>query len=399
MARVSLAGAAHSPGFRTLALLLALASARPLWAADGRAPAAAKSEPSRGRAGADATGSAGTEQGFPLQLEVDGTSPQSTAEGSPSPTPPASSADAPGDAAPGDAAPGDAAPGDAARDPEALRLEAARAAEEAAQAEEKRKRHERIVAFARQRVREMKARKRALALAELKAEAARRAGTSPAALPPPPRRPAPPPLPSIVDHRSALERQLAAHWGWGADKDRQVRVPLPDWPNWERIRLFGIEHLAAFRYTKQHHTLTAVFAVESRAQNPSSLTCMNEFERQGFAELKRHSVSIDPIVESASHWEERPVVVHKTEGHVSFLFSRYDFSAAWTAYPAYESGCLVYATVVLWDGHPELARRVLDRFVREGVAQVRTLTDSVPQRQPGGPTPPPTEPTVTAQRR
>jgi hypothetical protein len=187
-------------------------------------------------------------------------------------------------------------------------------------------------------------------------------------------------LPAITDHRSALERQLAAGWGWGADKDRQVRVPLPDYRNWRRVRLFGIDHLTAFTYTKQHHTLTAVFAVETRAKQPSSLSCMEEFERRGMPEIKRHGVHIEPVAQSASRWDERPVLVHKTEGRVSFLFSRYEFSAAWTAYPAYDHGCLVYATIVLWDGQPELARKLLDRFVAEGVGQVRPLTSALPAR-------------------
>lgn len=270
----------------------------------------------------------------------------------------------------------------AAAERAAAEAEAAAAAREA----EKRARQERVVAFARQRVREMAERKRAQAATEARerkraraaakqAERARRERTAAAAALP---------LPEIVDHRSALERQLAAHWGWGADKDRQVRVPLPDWQNWQRVRLFGVEHLAAFRYTKEHHTLTAVFTVETRAQKPSSLTCMDEFERRGFPQLKRHGVHIEPIATRSAHWDERPVLVHETDGRVTFLFSRYEFSAAWTAYPAYDHGCLVYATVVLWDGQPELARRVLDRFVTEGVAQVRPLTPFVPTRLDDG---------------
>jgi len=250
------------------------------------------------------------------------------------------------------------------------------------ESEQHRLRRERIVAFARQRVREMEERKRAEAAAKAKAQAEPKPKRTKRA-PKPPRvaQEAPKPLPEIVDHRSALERQLAAGWGWGADKDHQVRVPLPDWQNWQRVRLFGIEHLAAFRYTKQHHTLTAVFTVETTAQRPSSLSCMDTFERRGKPELLRHGVHLAPISETASRWDQKPVLVHETEGRVTFLFSRYEFSAAWTAYPAYDHGCLVYATVVLWDGQPELARQLLDRFVAEGVGQVRPLTAELSARK------------------
>jgi hypothetical protein len=258
------------------------------------------------------------------------------------------------------------------------------------ESEEHRLRRERIVAFARERVREMEARKQARALAEAEAKAKadakhqqkkRRESKKKEAT-----AAAPKPLPEIVDHRSALERQLVAGWGWGADTGHQVRVPLPDWQNWQRVRLFGIEHLAAFRYTKQHHTLTAVFTVETSAKQPSSLSCMDAFERRGKPVLAQHGVRITPIAESASRWDQKPVLVHETEGRVTFLFSRYEFSAAWTAYPAYDHGCLVYATVVLWDGQPELARQLLDRFVAEGVAQVRPLTAELPMRKGDGST-------------
>ena len=247
-------------------------------------------------------------------------------------------------------------------------------------AEEKRLRSEAAVAYARRRVRQMAERKaRAEARAAARAEAARRV-VPPAAVSAPAAARPPAELPTIVDHRTALERQLAAGWGWGADKDRQVRVPLPDWQNWRRVNLLGVDHLAAFTYTKEHHALTAVFAVETRAQKPSSLSCMEEFERRGMPEIRRHGVQLTPIAASASSWQERPVLVHKTEGRVSILFSRYEFSAAWTAYPAYDHGCLVYATVVVWDGQPELARKLLDRFVVEGVGQVYPLTPVLPAR-------------------
>lgn len=190
---------------------------------------------------------------------------------------------------------------------------------------------------------------------------------------------APVPLPELTDHQSALERQILGGWGWGADRNHNVHVPLPDWANWQRIRLFGIEHLTAFRYTNDHHTLTAVFTVETKSELPSSLSCMEEFERKGLLEIERYGVRIGDIRAEAGVWDEKPVVTHRTEGRAPFLVVNYDFSVAWTAYPAYEHGCLVYATVVLWEGHPELARKVLDRFVAEGVAQVRPLTPSLPK--------------------
>lgn len=199
----------------------------------------------------------------------------------------------------------------------------------------------------------------------------------------PSRPPAPrstPPLPEPRDHRSALQRQIYAQWGWGADKDKQVRVPLPDWQSWERIRLWNVDHLTAFRYTRDHHAITSVFTVKTADARPTSQDCMLAFEEQGMPLLRRHRVTLAPIRTLDRGWREQRVVVHQTEGRVPFLFTRYDFSAAWIAYPAYEGGCLIYATVVLWEGEPELARLVLARFVEQGTAQVHPLTTTIPFR-------------------
>lgn len=198
-----------------------------------------------------------------------------------------------------------------------------------------------------------------------------------------PRPPAPrqaPPLPAIIDHKSALERQMLAQWGWRSDKDRQVRVPLPDWKSWQRIRLWNIDHLTAFRYTKAHHAVTTVFAVEMEDMQPTSFGCMAEFERKGFVLLDRHHVKIGPVTSLTRPWRGNEISVHQTDGRAPFLLSQYEFSAAWAAYPAYDNGCLIYATVVLWEGEPQLARTLRDRWVQQAVRRVNPLTETVPYR-------------------
>lgn len=193
--------------------------------------------------------------------------------------------------------------------------------------------------------------------------------------------PAEPKLPKLEDHRSALERQLAAGWGWRGDRDAQVRVPLADSRNWKRVRLGNIDHLTAFKYTKDHHLVTGVFTVKTPGERPTTESCIQHFDERAAFELGRRGVAVGQVLERRIDWQKERVLVRQTEGTARLFFSRYDFSAAWAAYPAYEDGCLVYATVVLWEDEPELARRVLERWITEGLGLARMETPRVPARK------------------
>lgn len=182
-------------------------------------------------------------------------------------------------------------------------------------------------------------------------------------------------------HLAALERQLEQSWGWRSDKDDQVHFPLPDWENWRRIRLRLVEHLTSFKYGDDKHLLSAAFVVELPAGTEvSSAACMEHFEAKALVKARAYNVSYTSPVEHVRRWKRRPLIIHATDGELSFLFSRYEFSAAWAAYPAYENGCLVYGVVVQWEGQPDLARQVRDRWVAEGFTGIRTLTKTLPFR-------------------
>ena len=107
---------------------------------------------------------------------------------------------------------------------------------------------------------------------------------------------------------------------------------------------------------------------------------MEHFEAKALVKARAYNVSYTSPVEHVRRWKRRPLIIHATDGELSFLFSRYEFSAAWAAYPAYENGCLVYGVVVQWEGQPDLARQVRDRWVAEGFTGIRTLTKTLPFR-------------------
>ena len=183
-------------------------------------------------------------------------------------------------------------------------------------------------------------------------------------------------------HREALERQLEGKFDRRSDKDGQVRLPLADAKHWKRVRFLGVDHLTGFQYGSDHHVVTSAFVVKTPpGEKPTSRMCMASFEEDGLAKFKRHKGKLGQLFESEGRWKKQPLVAHQADGKLTVFFSRYEFSAAWVAYPAYEDGCLVVATVVLWDDEPELAQQVRDRWLREAIPMVQMKTRVVPYRK------------------
>lgn len=182
-------------------------------------------------------------------------------------------------------------------------------------------------------------------------------------------------------HVAALQRLVAQPWGQRVDKDQQLLLALPDADNWKRVRYWGVEHFVGFRYGKEHHALAVVFVQESEEQQPSSEDCLRRFEAWGRPLTKPFDVDFEPFRPHHGRFRERSRIALSVDGKLSFAFSRPQFSAAWTAYSIYPHTCLVSAIAVPWRTDPELARKVRDRFVAEGFAQLQPLTEVRPTRK------------------
>jgi hypothetical protein len=178
---------------------------------------------------------------------------------------------------------------------------------------------------------------------------------------------------------AALERLLEARWGRRGDKDNQLRVPLLDWRHWKRVRYWGVEHFLGFRYGDEHHAL-AISIVLDEADPSDSGACLRRFEAWARPQLRGFEFELEPAVTRESSWKGKPLVVRATDGYVDFALKRHEFSAAWASYAAYPDACLVYAIAVPWGDHPELARKVRDRFFEEAFERVRPLTKVRPTR-------------------
>lgn len=175
--------------------------------------------------------------------------------------------------------------------------------------------------------------------------------------------------------QAALFRQLDQTWGQRSDKDEQLLLPLPDAEHWKRVRYWGAEHFVGFRYGKAHHAVAVGFVQEVPAGTPVNTdTCMRRFEAWGRPQTKPFDVKFGPFAVHHQRWRDQRLDIHAVDGEVSVGFSTTSFSAAWAAYPAYSDGCLIYAVGVPWREHPELARQVRDRFIKEAFTQVDPKT-------------------------
>jgi hypothetical protein len=182
---------------------------------------------------------------------------------------------------------------------------------------------------------------------------------------------------------AALLRQLEEPWSARSDKDDQIMLPLADRPNWKRVRFWGVEHFVGFRYGDDHHVLSVGFVHELPPDTPvNSEMCMRRFEQWGRPQTKPYDVKFGPFEVHHQRWRDQRLEIHAVDGQAAAGFTTARFSAAWAAYPAYPNACFVYAVAVPWRDHPELARAVRDRWVKEGFVHLEPKTSDRPVRKP-----------------
>jgi hypothetical protein len=82
-----------------------------------------------------------------------------------------------------------------------------------------------------------------------------------------------------------------------------------------------------------------------------------------------------------STWRGHRIMVKSMDGYVDLGFDRKRFSAAYAAYDAYPNACLVFGVAIPWRDQKELAQKVRDRWIKEGVPRIAPLTPTRPYRK------------------
>jgi hypothetical protein len=183
-------------------------------------------------------------------------------------------------------------------------------------------------------------------------------------------------------HQAALLRQLEMPFGFGMDKDHQLRVPMPDPRNQKRVRYWAIEHFTGFRYGSDYHVMNVVLVQDvPDGSKEDTHSCLQRVDKWAFPQLKSYEVKLGAPTLTEVEWEGKPITVKSVDGQFAFGLEQREFSAAYAAYPAYPDACLVFGIAVPWRDQEELAKKVRDRWVHEAVSRLKPLTPTRPYRK------------------
>jgi hypothetical protein len=186
-------------------------------------------------------------------------------------------------------------------------------------------------------------------------------------------------------HLAALRRELTERWSSRRDKDNQLVVPLADKPSWKRVRFFLVDHFTGFRYGDEGHSMNVVLVQDIEPSRdgkpPDPGACLTRAEEWAKPQLDTYGVEVANVSTTYVRWRKQEIPVRIAEAHFEYLFEEHDVWAAWASYPAYPDACLIFGIVVPWRGHPEVAKEVRERWVKEGVRRLRPLTRTRPIRR------------------
>jgi hypothetical protein len=219
----------------------------------------------------------------------------------------------------------------------------------------------------------------------------------PSAVPSKPVAPAPPPKddgkpaqggPGGDSHSAALEQLRTAPTGLKTDKQNSIIVPLPDAPNWTRVRFLTVPGLVGFRYGKSHHAIVAGF-ITHVDDNTVEGACNKSFETWAMPWVQAFEVDLKHDPPAAFSWtipapgQARPlpgaapsttplppkkiaiIDVDALFAKTATVLSRENYAAAWTAYPAWDKACLIVGVAIPARDDEPRAREVRDRFVKD----------------------------------
>jgi hypothetical protein len=194
-----------------------------------------------------------------------------------------------------------------------------------------------------------------------------------------------------AEHSAALEQLLVAPLLGVVDKQRSVRLLVPDARHWTRVKFWGVPTLLGLRYGKDHHAVIGVTVQHVDPALPPS-ACSKAFEAWGAPLLDAFDVDVarDPAAALAWHPPARPGVAPadgasaEAELHTSYattasLAVRDGFAVAYATYPVWSGACLVVGIAVPSREDEPRAKAVRDRFAKEVLPRVLVLAKEEPK--------------------
>jgi hypothetical protein len=192
-------------------------------------------------------------------------------------------------------------------------------------------------------------------------------------------------------HSAALEQLRVAPFGPKTDKQSSVVVPLPDAPNWTRVRFLTVPGLVGFRYGKSHHAIVAGF-VTHVDDNAVDGACTRSFESWATPWVEAFEVDVHHDAPAAFPWAlpgageggARRIAIVEVDplmARTATLLSRELYAAAWVAYPVWDRACLVVGVAIPARDDEPRAREVRDRFVKEVFPKVVVTAATEPKER------------------
>ncbi|MDI1484042.1 hypothetical protein [Polyangium sp. y55x31] len=172
---------------------------------------------------------------------------------------------------------------------------------------------------------------------------------------------------------AALARLTAEPWGFRRDFWNTLHVPLADWKNWRRVRIFGHPTRASYRYGDDHYAVASIWYTTIEGPNEPE-ACLAKFidmatpiaDANGVRIGERQRVRMTQSVGA----EIRPMIVDLVEGRLDSLLGRDDYVGAIAAYQSFPGTCLVQGFAVVATEHRDAAKKVRDRWVAEGASKL-----------------------------
>ncbi|MFO0759534.1 MAG: hypothetical protein U0359_23785 [Byssovorax sp.] len=172
---------------------------------------------------------------------------------------------------------------------------------------------------------------------------------------------------------AALGRLLVEPWGWKRDRFDTLRVPLMDWTKWQRVKVWGHPTRASFRFGDEHYGVIGLWYTETDEPNDPA-SCLARFVGETMAKAEALGVSFGPPTrltrEQRVGAEVRPIEVELVEGTVDTLVSKSSYLGGLAAYTSWPRTCLIEGFAVIADRHRELATRIRERWLNEGIPRL-----------------------------
>jgi hypothetical protein len=173
-----------------------------------------------------------------------------------------------------------------------------------------------------------------------------------------------------AEHAAALEQLKSAGLGWGSDRQRSVRVLLPDANRWVRVSFWGVKSLVGFRYGKQHHAVVAGFIVPV-ADEQAPGACGKAFEDWAQPYVDAFDVAIHHEPPRATTWNGKIADIDALVATTATLGDHDQYAVAYATYPAWSGACLVLGIAIPARDELERAKAVRDRFAEEVLPKVQ----------------------------